>query len=95
MAHAVAFTLVDKTDSGRNTFALSNFVGAAAGAFVGMGLLPNRYNSATHAEQRTLRGLAAIAVGNIATEFRPQWAPILRRIRVPKVLPEWWTPRRH
>jgi hypothetical protein len=34
-AHALTFTLVDKTDSGRNTIAFSNFAGAAAGGFVG------------------------------------------------------------
>jgi hypothetical protein len=33
--HAVAFTFIDKTDSGRNTIAFSNFAGAAAGGFVG------------------------------------------------------------
>jgi hypothetical protein len=93
IAHAVAFTFVDKTDSGHNTFAFSNFAGAAAGGFVGMGLLPNRYNDVTHAEQRALRGLGTVAVRNIVTEFRPEWAPVLRKIHVPKILPEWWTPK--
>ena len=93
IAHAVAFTFVDKTDSGHNTFAFSNFAGAAAGGFVGMGLLPNGYNDATHAEQRALRGLGTVAVRNIVTEFRPEWAPVLRKIHVPKILPEWWTPK--
>ena len=65
--HAIAFTFVDKTDSGRNTFAFSNFAGAAAGGFVGMGLLPNGYNNVTHAEQRALRGLGTVAVRNIIT----------------------------
>ena len=91
--HAIAFTLVDKTDSGRNTIAFSNFAGAAAGGFVGMGLLPAGHNDATHAEQRALRGLGAIAARNILTEFRPQWAPILQRMRIPSVLPEWWRRR--
>ena len=91
--HAVAFTFVEKTDSGRNTFAVSNFAGAAAGGFVGMGLLPGGYNDVTHAEQRALRGLASVAVRNIVTEFRPEWSPVLRKIRVPSILPEWWTPK--
>jgi len=39
ISHAVAFTFVDKTDSGHNIFAFSNFAGAAAGGFVGMGFL--------------------------------------------------------
>jgi hypothetical protein len=91
--HAVAFTFVDKTDSGHNTFALSNFAGAAAGGFVGMGLLPDGYNDVTHAEHHALRGLESVAIRNIVTEFRPQWAPVLREIHVPRVLPEWWTPK--
>ena len=92
--HAVGFTFVDKTDSEHDTVAISNFAGAVAGAFVGMGLLPNGYNSARHAEQRALRGLATDAVRNILTEFRPEWSPVLRRIRIPRVLPEWWTGKR-
>ena len=91
--HAIAFTIVDKTDAGQNTFAFSNFAGAAAGGFLGMGILPNGYNDATHAGQRALRGLASTAVRNVITEYRPEWAPILRKIKVPFVLPEWWTPR--
>ena len=93
IAHAIAFTFVDKTDSGRNTFAFSNFAGAAAGGFVGMAFLPDGYNTTTRAEQRALRGLSSVAVRNIITEFRPQWAPVLRKIHVPSFLPEWWTPR--
>jgi hypothetical protein len=91
--HAVAFTFVDKTDSGRNTFAFSNFAGAAAGGFVGMAMLPDGYNDGPHAERRALRGLETIAVRNILTEFRPEWSPILRKIHVPSILPEWWTPK--
>ena len=93
ISHAVAFTFVDKTDSGHNTFAFSNFAGAAAGGFVGMGMLPNGYNDVTHAEQRALRGLETIAARNIITEFRPEWEPTLRKIHVPSILPAWWTPR--
>jgi len=91
--HAIAFTFVDKSDSGRNTFAFSNFAGAAAGGFVGMSMLPNGYNNVTHAEQRALRGLGTVAARNIITEFRPEWAPVLRKIHIPSILPEWWTPK--
>jgi hypothetical protein len=91
--HAVSFTLVDKSDSGRDTFALSSLAGAAAGGFTGMAFLPDGYSGVRHAEQRALRGLATVAIRNITTEFRPQWAPILRRVRVPSILPEWWTRR--
>jgi hypothetical protein len=91
--HALAFTVVDKTDSGRNTFAASNFASAAAGGFVGMGILPDGYNDLTHAEQRMASEFLQIAIGNIATEFEPQWGPWAKKIRLPKILPAWWVPQ--
>jgi len=91
--HAVAFTFVDKTDSGHNTIAFSNFTGAAAGGFVGMGILPNGFNDVTHAQRRAVRELESIAIRNIITEFRPEWAPVLRKIHIPSILPEWWSPK--
>lgn len=90
--HAVAFTFVDKTDSGRNTIAFSNFAGAAAGGFVGNAYLPHGYNDLTHAEQRMAFQFAGIAIQNIAAEFQPQWGPIVRKLRIQKILPEWWVP---
>jgi hypothetical protein len=93
--HALAFTVVDKTDSGRNTFAASNFAAAAAGGFVGMGILPNGYNDLTHAEQRMASEFLQIAIGNIATEFEPQWGPWAKKLRLPKILPAWWVPQQH
>ena len=91
--HALAFTVVDKTDSGRNTLAVSNFASAAAGGFVGMSILPHGYNDVTHAEQRMASELLQIAIGNIATEFEPQWGPLAKKIRLPKILPAWWVPQ--
>jgi hypothetical protein len=91
--HALAFTVVDKTDSGRNTLAVSNFASAAAGGFVGMGILPHGYNDLTHAEQRMASEFLQIAIGNIATEFEPQWGPWAKKIRLPKILPAWWAPQ--
>ena len=90
--HAVAFTFVDKTDSGRNTIAFSNFGGAAAGGFVGRAYLPHGYNDLTHAEQRMAFQFASIAIQNIAAEFQPQWGPIVRKLRIQKIIPEWWVP---
>ena len=92
--HAVAFTFIDKTDSGRNTIALSNFAGAAAGGFVGSAYLPHGFNDLTHAQQRMAFQFTSIAIQNIAAEFQPQWAPIVRKLRINKILPEWWVPRR-
>jgi hypothetical protein len=91
--HALVFTVFDKTDSGRNTLALSNFASAAAGGFVGMGVLPDGYNDLTHAEQRMASEFLQIAIGNIATEFEPQWGPLAKKLRIPKILPAWWVPQ--
>jgi hypothetical protein len=91
--HALAFTVVDKTDGGHNTIAVANFAGAAAGGFVGMAYLPNGFNDITHAEQRMALEFATTAVGNIAAEFEPQWGPILKKLRIPKILPPWWVPQ--
>jgi hypothetical protein len=91
--HALAFTFIDKTDSGRNTIAFSNFAGAAAGGFVGRAYLPDGYNDLTHAEQRMAIQFANIAFQNIAAEFQPEWGPFVRKLRIQKILPEWWVPQ--
>jgi hypothetical protein len=91
--HALAFTFIDKTDSGKNTIAFSNFAGAAAGGFVGRAYLPHGYNDLTHAEQRMAFQFMSIAIQNIAAEFQPQWGPIVRKLRIQKILPEWWVPQ--
>jgi hypothetical protein len=91
--HALAFTVIDKTDSGRNALAVSNFASAAAGGFVGMGILPNGYNDVTHAEQRMASEFLQIAIGNVATEFEPQWGPLAKKIHLQKIIPAWWVPQ--
>jgi hypothetical protein len=88
--HALAFTFVDKTDSGRNMIAFSNFAGAAAGGFVGRAYLPPGYDDLTHAEQRMTIQFAGIAIQNIAAEFQPQWGPFVRKLHIQKIIPEWW-----
>jgi hypothetical protein len=90
--HALSYTVVDRTDSGRRTIAVSNFAGAAAGGLVGMSYLPNGFNDATHAQQRMAAQFATLAIHNLAAEFQPQWGPIVKKLRIPKLLPEWWVP---
>jgi hypothetical protein len=90
--HAISYTFVDRTDSGARTLAFSNFAGAAAGGFVGMAYLPNGFNDTTHAGQRTLSEFMAIGVANLAGEFAPQIAPIIRKLHIPKIVPAWWVP---
>ena len=90
--HALVFTVFDKTDSGRTTFAAGNFASAAAGGFVGMGILPDGYNDVTHAEQHMASEFLQIGIGNVLTEFEPQWGPWAKKLRLPKILPGWWVP---
>jgi hypothetical protein len=90
--HALSYTVVDRTDSGKRTIAVSNFAGAAAGGLVGMAYLPDGFNDATHAQQRIAVQFATVAIHNLAAEFQPQWGPIVRKLRIPKLLPEWWVP---
>jgi hypothetical protein len=91
--HALAFTIVDKRDSGQSTIAFGNFAAAAAGGFVGMGFLPDGWNDATHAGQRAAGEFGTIAVGHVVTEFEPEWGPWAKRIHLPKILPAWWVPQ--
>jgi len=94
-AHALAFTVVDKRDSGKSTIAFGNFAAAAAGGFVGMTFLPDGWNDATHAGQRAAGEFGTIAVGHVITEFEPEWGPWANKIHLPKILPAWWVPERH
>lgn len=71
-AHAVAFSFIDHSDSGRPMPALSNFVGAAAGGFVGDLYLPAGFRDVTHAGQRATFQLGTFAAGNLFREFAPQ-----------------------
>ena len=90
--HALSYTVVDRTDSGKRTIAVSHFAGAAAGGLVGMAYLPAGFNDATHAQQRVVMQLATVAIHNLAAEFQPQWGPIVKKLRITKLLPEWWVP---
>jgi hypothetical protein len=71
-AHAIAFTFIDHTDSGRPMPAVSNFVGAAAGGFVGDLYLPGGFRDVTHAGQRATVQLGSFAAGNLFLEFAAQ-----------------------
>jgi hypothetical protein len=73
--------------------AMGNFTSAAAGGFAGKGILPDGYNDMTHTGQHMTISFGSIAVGNILTEFEPEWGPLAQKLRVPKLLPPWWTPR--
>ncbi len=76
--HALSFTFVDRSDSGHPMPALSNFVGAAAGGFVGNAYLPPGFNNVTHAGQRATLRFGFAVGGNLFREFAPQMPGPLR-----------------
>jgi len=87
IAHAVAFVIVDRSDSGHARPALSNYFGAAASGFIGTAYLPGGYNDLAHAGQRTANTLGGFALSNMANEFCPEWGPIMNRMHLPFVHP--------
>jgi hypothetical protein len=93
LGHALAFTLVDRTDGGRPTVAFSNFTGAAASGFIGNAYLPAGFDNLTHAGQRSTIALGGMAAQNVMQEFAPDLAPLLKKIHVPHIPtpPVWWT----
>jgi hypothetical protein len=70
--HALEFAFVDRSDSGHAMPAISNFVGAAAGGFVGNAYLPPGFNNLSHAGQRATVRFGMFAAGNLFREFAPQ-----------------------
>ena len=78
--HALAFTFVDRSDSGRPMPAFSNFVGATAAGFVGNAYLPSGFNNTTHAGQRAIFQFGITAAGNLFREFAPQMPRPVRTV---------------
>jgi hypothetical protein len=87
IAHALIFTLIDRSDSNRRMPAFSNFAGAAASGFVASAYVPSGYNDLVHAERRTAFGLAGFAAGNLVNEFCPQWGPLVSKLHLPFIHP--------
>jgi hypothetical protein len=78
--HALTFTFIDRSDSGRAMPAISNFVGATAAGFVGNAYLPSGFNNATHAGQRATIQFGFTAAGNLFREFAPQMPRPVRKV---------------
>ena len=76
--HAISFTFVDRSNSGYPMPAISNFVGAAAGGFVGNAYLPAGFNDVTHAGQTSSLRFGFAAAGNLFREFAPQMPSPMR-----------------
>lgn len=82
-ADAVLFTLIDRSDAGKKRFAFSNFIGAAAGGYVGNAYLPPGFRSSAHADQRALTALAGFAGKNAFREFSPEIKQAAQKLHVP------------
>lgn len=83
--HAVAFVLVDRSDSGARRPAVANLTGALAGGFVGNSYLPDGYNDAAHAWVRSGLAYSGFATSNLADEFRPEINKVLKKLHLPLV----------
>ena len=77
-SHALAFTFVDRSDSGRRVPALSNFASAAAGGLVGNAYLPEGFRDLTHTGQRATFQMGLLGAGNLFREFAPQMPAAVR-----------------
>lgn len=81
--HAITFAAFDRSDSGRTTLAASNFLGSAAGGFVGNAYLPRGYNDTPHALTRMGFRFGFIVVENLVNEFRPELRHLRRTLHLP------------
>jgi hypothetical protein len=91
--HALAFTFVDKSDSGHNRVAVANFAGAGASGLVGNLYLPAGFNNLSHAETRTAFAFGGFAAQNLLREFVPDLLKATHRLHAPFPripVPEWW-----
>lgn len=94
VAHAISFTVVDKSESGHSRLAVSNFAAAAAGGFAPNLYLPAGYNTVSRAETRVAISFAVLAGRNIAAEFAPEILKVTRKLHIPAhgiPIAEWWT----
>jgi hypothetical protein len=81
--HALAFTLIDRSDSGRRTLAVSNLSGSAAAGFIGMAYYPAGYNDTAHALQRAEWETTTFASHNLIAEFAPEISHLAHKFHFP------------
>lgn len=102
--HALAYTFFDKSDSGHARIAFSNFVGAAAGGFVGNAYLPSGFANVSHASSRSAVEFGGYAGNNLLSEFGPDLMRLLTKLHLSQsqgktrhariYIPEWWVPKK-
>lgn len=90
--HAFAFTLVDRSDSGRHTIAFSNLAGSAGAGFIGMAYYPDGFNDLTHAYQRAAVEVTNFAAHNLIAEFSPELAALAHKLHFPDRIADSFLP---
>jgi hypothetical protein len=93
VAHAMLFTLFDRTNSGRRTLALSNFAGSTAAGFVGNLWEPDGFNNTTRALQRSALEFGTFGGANLFAEFSPDLSHLMHKMHVPDRLADAILPR--
>jgi hypothetical protein len=93
VGHALSYSFVDKSDSGRTQIAWSNFAGTAASAYVGRLYLPAGFNDVSHADTSMAIRFGVLMGRNVAEEFSPELVRLTRKfhVKIIRLLPEWWT----
>ena len=85
--HALIFSVVDQSQSGHRTLALSNFAGASAAGFVGIAYLPHGYNDVTHGYQHSATEFVSFAGQNLISEFYPEFVRLAHKLHLPTPKP--------
>ena len=96
IAHAIAYTFVDRSDAGNSRLAVANFAAAGANGLVRMAYLPPGYNDISHAGTGAMITFGQLAGQNLAREFAPDLFRSTRKFHLPfprVPLPEWWVKR--
>ncbi|HEX4321448.1 MAG TPA: hypothetical protein VHZ52_11130 [Acidobacteriaceae bacterium] len=93
VAHALLFTLFDRTNSGRRTLAISNFAGSAAAGFVGNLWEPDGFNDTTHALQRSALEFGTFGGANLFAEFSPDLSHLMHKMHIPDRVSDIILPR--
>jgi len=83
LKHALLFTIVDRSDSGRRMPAISSFVASAAAGTVGNLYIPPPYNGKSDAASRSAVLLAYFAGGNVRREFSPEFDRLRKKLHLP------------
>ena len=71
IVHAIRFTLIDRSDSGRRRPAFTNLIGATTRRFIGDAYLHGDYSNLRHAGERTGVEMGTFAAGMYSTSLGP------------------------